>query len=50
MVRSSLMSAMKPKALHTVYFRILINYLQLVVLVTSFQLSWPGLVLELFTV
>jgi hypothetical protein len=49
MVRSTLMSAAKPKQLHSVYIKILTNYLQLVLLVSSFNLNWPSLVKSLLS-
>eukprot|EP00359_Climacostomum_virens_P000523 CAMPEP_0204898508 /NCGR_PEP_ID=MMETSP1397-20131031/1335_1 /ASSEMBLY_ACC=CAM_ASM_000891 /TAXON_ID=49980 /ORGANISM="Climacostomum Climacostomum virens, Strain Stock W-24" /LENGTH=1022 /DNA_ID=CAMNT_0052066371 /DNA_START=57 /DNA_END=3125 /DNA_ORIENTATION=- len=49
MVRSTLLSASKPKELHSVYIKVLTNYLQLVLLVTSFNLNWPSLVKSLLS-
>ena len=49
MVRSSLRSAYQPKALHSVYIKILVNYLQLVMLTAQFRLDWPQVVLELLS-
>lgn len=49
MVRSTLKSAAKPKELHSVYIKILTNYLQLVLLVSSFNLNWPSLVKSLLS-
>jgi hypothetical protein len=49
MVRSTLKSAAKPKELHSVYIKILTNYLQLVLLVSSFNLNWPSLVESLLS-
>ena len=36
--------------MHSIYFKIFINYLQLAMLTATFNLSWPEPVLELFTV
>ena len=41
MVKSTLASANKPQALHSVYMRIFVNYLQVIMLMISFQLQWP---------
>jgi hypothetical protein len=41
MVRSTLSSAHKPKEIYSVYFKIFMNYMQLVVLMSSFNLNWP---------
>jgi hypothetical protein len=49
MVRSTLKSASKPKELHSVYIKILANYLQLVLLLSSFNLNWPSLVKSLLS-
>lgn len=50
MVRTSMRSAYKPTALHSVYIKIFMNYLQLIILTASFNLEWPQLVLELFKI
>jgi hypothetical protein len=50
MVKTSLNSAIRPKALHSIYIKIFINYLQLVTLMASFNLEWPDFVLDLFVV
>jgi len=42
-------NATKPTAIHSIYLKILTNYLQLVFLVTEFRLSWPQPVLDLFS-
>jgi hypothetical protein len=42
MVRSTLLSAHKPKEIYSVYFKIFMNYMQLVVLMASFNLNWPA--------
>jgi hypothetical protein len=49
MVKSTLKSAAKPKELHSVYIKILANYLQLVLLLSSFNLNWPSLVKSLLS-
>jgi len=49
MVRSTLLSAAKPKELYSVYIKVLTNYLQLVLLITSFNLNWPSLVKQLLS-
>ncbi|CAG9323995.1 unnamed protein product [Blepharisma stoltei] len=50
MTRSSIKSAYKPKSLTSVYIKIFMNYLQLVVVTASFNLNWPQLVLQLFSI
>lgn len=49
LVKTSLASARQPKALHSIYLKIFMNYLQLVMLTASFNLSWPAFVLKLFS-
>ena len=41
MVRSTLASANKKKEAYSIYFKIFMNYVQLVVLTASFKLNWP---------
>ena len=48
MVKTALASAYKPKALHSIYMKILMNYFQLVMLTASFNLEWPDYVIEMF--
>ncbi|CAG9326025.1 unnamed protein product [Blepharisma stoltei] len=50
MVRTTRNSAYKPKAIHSVYIKIFANYLQMIMLMTTFDLSWPSLVVDLFAV
>ena len=50
LVKSSIASARQPKALHSIYLKIFMNYLQLVMLTASFNLSWPSFVLKLFSI
>ena len=47
LIYSTMKSANKPKFLHTIYLKILVNYFQLVYLVTQFRLNWPDPVLQL---
>jgi hypothetical protein len=49
-IKSAINSAYKPKSLFSVYIKIFMNYLQLVFLATTFNLSWPRLVLEMFAI
>ena len=49
MVKTSLNSVYRPKAIHSIYIKIFMNYLQLVMLTASFNLEWPDLVLEIFS-
>ncbi|CAG9321984.1 unnamed protein product [Blepharisma stoltei] len=48
--RTSYNSAYKPKSLSSIYIKILINYFQLISLTTTFSLSWPNYVKELFSI
>lgn len=41
MVRGTLSSARKKKEAYSIYFKIFMNYVQLVVLTASFKLNWP---------
>ncbi|CAG9309860.1 unnamed protein product [Blepharisma stoltei] len=49
MVKSTRDSAFVPKSLTSVYIKIFMNYLQLVMLVTTINLNWPSLVLQVFS-
>jgi hypothetical protein len=44
MVRSTLIAATQKKSLQSIYLRIFMNHLQLIVLTASFNLDWPQLV------
>lgn len=48
MVRSTLAGALQRKNIQSVYIKILMNHLQLIVLTASFNFDWPSSVLELF--
>ena len=48
MIRSTLTSALQRKNIQSVYIKILMNHLQLIVLTASFDFDWPNAVLELF--
>ena len=48
MVKSTIESATRKKAVHSVYLRILLNHLQMIVLTASFNLDWPQLVIDFF--
>ena len=48
MVRSTLASALERKNIQSVYIKILMNHLQLIVLTASFDFDWPKTVLKLF--
>jgi hypothetical protein len=50
LVRSTLRSATESKALHSIYFKIFANYLQLIMLTAQLKLEWPQLVLDFFSV
>ena len=39
MVRATLNSAVRPKAMHSIYLKIFVNYIQLVMLTASFDLD-----------
>ena len=49
-VVTSIKSAHKPRALHATYLKSLMNYLQLVMLMGSFNLSWPTLTKEMLNI
>jgi len=42
LVKSTMSSALRPRELASVYLRILMNYLQLVMLTATFNLNWPS--------
>lgn len=50
MIRSSIRNAYEPKSLFSVYFKILVNYFLLMNIMSTFELNWPGIVMELFNV
>jgi hypothetical protein len=50
MVRSTLRTAYEPRKLHSIYIKIFMNYLQLVLLTTQFELEWPDVVQSMFFV
>jgi predicted outer membrane repeat protein len=50
LVFMTIKSVYKPKSLLSIYLKILLNYVQLVLLTTTFNLDWPSQVLALFTV
>ena len=49
-VVTSIKSARKPKSLSSVYLKLFMNYLQLVMLMGSFNLSWPTLTKEMLNI
>ena len=48
LVKAALASAFSPKSLHSIYIKIFTNYLQLVFIITQFDLEWPLYVTEFF--
>ncbi|CAG9321390.1 unnamed protein product [Blepharisma stoltei] len=50
MVLTTIKSAFKPKKLTSIYIKIMLNYLQMVILTSTFKLNWPSEVLEIFQV
>lgn len=48
MIRSTLAGALQRKNIQSVYIKILMNHLQLIVLTSSFDFDWPTAVLRLF--
>ena len=48
MVKSTIEAAIKKKAVHSVYLRIMMNHLQMIVLTASFNLDWPQLIIDFF--
>jgi hypothetical protein len=50
LVRSILKSATESQALHSIYFKIFANYLQLIMLTAKLKLEWPQIVLDFFAV
>lgn len=49
-IRTAINSAKKARSYYSIFIKILLNYLQLVMLTASFQLHWPTYVQELFKV
>jgi hypothetical protein len=49
MVSTTIKSAVRAKSLSSIYIKILMNYLQIVILAASFNLAWPEQVLQLFS-
>jgi hypothetical protein len=50
LVRSTIKSATEPGSLHSIYFKIFANYLQLIMLTAQLQLDWPQIVIDFFAV
>ncbi|CAG9321394.1 unnamed protein product [Blepharisma stoltei] len=50
MYKASIKSSLKPKSIASVYIKIFINYLQMIVITSTFNLNWPSEVLDLFYV
>jgi hypothetical protein len=50
MIKSNLSAAARPAQIHSILTRILVNYLQIIMLTSTFKLEWPSYVLELFKV
>ena len=50
LVKTTLTSAFSPKALHSIYIKIFTNYLQLIFIITQFDLEWPSYVMEFFKI
>jgi len=48
MVRSTLSGALQRKNIQSVYIKILMNHLQLIVLTATFDFDWPSQVLAIF--
>mmetsp|Transcript_32875 Transcript_32875/g.37654 ORF Transcript_32875/g.37654 Transcript_32875/m.37654 type:complete len:200 (-) Transcript_32875:14-613(-) len=48
MIRSTLAGALQRKNVQSIYIKILMNHLQLLVLTSSFNFKWPDKVIELF--
>lgn len=49
-VRTAINSAKKVRSYYSIFIKILLNYIQLVMLTASFQLQWPTYVQELFKI
>ena len=49
MVRSTLAGALEKKNAVSIYMKILMNHLQLLLLVSSFNFSWPSQIQSLFS-
>ena len=47
---SSINGAYKQQSITSIYFKILMNYIQIVTLTISFNLDWPSLVKSMFSV
>ena len=48
MIRSTLAGASQLKNVQSVYYKILLNHMQLIMLTASFNLNWPEMVQEFF--
>jgi len=49
-IRTAIVAARKPRSYYAIYIKILLNYLQLVMLTSSFQMRWPSYMEELFNI
>ena len=50
LVKSTLKSAFSPTSLYSIYIKIFTNYLQIILVTTQFNLSWPSYVIQLFSI
>lgn len=49
-IRTAIVAARKPRSYYAIYIKILLNYLQLVMLTSSFQMRWPSYMEQLFNI
>jgi len=49
-IKMSLISAHKARSHYSVYLKIFVNYIQLVTVTATFELSWPSYALQLFNI
>lgn len=47
LIYQNLKTVFKPKSLLSVYLRVLVNYIQLTIILTSFKLDWPGIIVSI---
>lgn len=49
-IRTSINAARRTRSYYSIYIKIMLNYLQLVMLTSTFQMKWPGYMKQLFSI
>ena len=49
-IRTAINAARRSRSYYSIYIKIMLNYLQLVMLTSTFQMKWPGYMKQLFSI